>query len=307
MKFLFFFLLLFATQIVSANTIDDLKTNADVARFVFAIAKKQNKIRKGDVIILPADSLFANNGCYQEAHKMNCKTWEKADFNNDGKTDLLVYVVWKDDNTSLLAVIDNGDDTFKPVYVIRKYLGLLPDFPLAKPMMINGTQMLLYRACSGGDPSFKKTKGAQATDTLIFKFGNFIEYNPKPSTAAITGVHVETTMCFGTCPVFKLDVAADGTTTYTATKYNPETGVFTGTIDQEKLTQILSLINYIDVQKLDNNYSVDWTDDQTIKLKVQFADGSVKEITDYGMQGTYGLRYLYQIFFGLRAGQTWYE
>jgi hypothetical protein len=306
-KLLLFSLLLLLTHIASANAIDDLKNDGDVKRFMVVWLKKTYKIKEKDIAILPADSLFVNSGCYEEARKMDCKTWEKADFNNDGKTDLLVNVAGNGFNRNLMAVIDNGNNSFKLLNVVRKNYGLLPDLPLAKPILINGVQVLLYHACSGRHFSANKKSSPEKTDTLIFKFGNFVEYNPKSATVAITNIHVETTMCFGKCPVFKLDIAADGAATYSAEKFNPETGFFKGTIEREKLTQIISLINYIDIKNLNTNYDVNWTDDQTIKLSVQFADGSSKQITDYGMQGTYGLRYLYQIFFGLRSGQTWYE
>jgi hypothetical protein len=50
---------------------------------------------------------------------------------------------------------------------------------------------------------------------------------------------------------------------------------------------------------------VGWTDDQTAWLRIRFSDGTVKEIKDYGLKGTFGLRLIYSIFFDLRSNQDW--
>jgi hypothetical protein len=71
------------------------------------------------------------------------------------------------------------------------------------------------------------------------------------------------------------------------------------------LTEILGLINYIDPVKLKDEYKVSWTDDQTAWLRVRFSDGTVKEIKDYGLKGSFGLRLLYNKFFELRSSQVW--
>jgi len=47
------------------------------------------------------------------------------------------------------------------------------------------------------------------------------------------------------------------------------------------------------VKELKNNYSVNWTDDQTSTLTIIFKDHSRKVIRDYGMQGTFGLSAMY--------------
>lgn len=65
------------------------------------------------------------------------------------------------------------------------------------------------------------------------------------------------------------------------------------------------MINYIQLSSLKGRYRVNWTDDQTAKLEIKFNDGQVKEISDYGMIGTFGLDLLYEKFFTLRKTQEW--
>jgi hypothetical protein len=144
-------------------------------------------------------------------------------------------------------------------------------------------------------------------DTLVVKFGGFIEYNSHTDQSNVSKLSFSTTMCFGTCPVFDLYINSDGSAEYDANKYNPETGRFKGSIKAAKLNEIFALIGYLDLRKLQDNYKVDWTDDQTAKLEVKYKGGETKAITDYGLQGTLGLRLLYQHLFALRESQVWYE
>jgi len=67
----------------------------------------------------------------------------------------------------------------------------------------------------------------------------------------------------------------------------------------------VNLLNYIDFETLQDNYAVNWTDDQTAKLKVTYDNGKVKSIRDYGLLGTYGLDRVYQLLFELRENQKW--
>ena len=58
-----------------------------------------------------------------------------------------------------------------------------------------------------------------------------------------------------------------------------------------------------DTKKQD--YYVDWTDDQDCTLKVVYDNNKVKEVRDYGLIGTFGLKKLYQQLFELRFNQDW--
>jgi hypothetical protein len=60
-----------------------------------------------------------------------------------------------------------------------------------------------------------------------------------------------------------------------------------------------------DFETLQDNYAVNWTDDQTAKLKITYDNGKVKSIRDYGLLGTYGLDRVYQLLFELRENQKW--
>ena len=69
--------------------------------------------------------------------------------------------------------------------------------------------------------------------------------------------------------------------------------------------QRVKLLAYIDFPQLENNYSVNWTDDQTVELKIIYSSGKIKTISDYGASGSYGLKKVYKLLFDLRQNQNW--
>jgi len=222
----------------------------------------------------------------------------KMDINNDGLTDMIV------NGKYLFVVLDNGNSDFnfhfidRGSFLIRQYLLVSLD--------TSGSQPKIIVKDYDEEARYEKKVIRPNFDTLIFKYGGLVEYHTDTDSLEIAKLSFSTTMCFGTCPVFELDILADGTAEYHAQKYNPEEGVFKGKIDGNELTRLFALIKYINVRKLSDNYRVNWTDDQTCYLKVKYKNGMTKSIQDYGLIGTFGLEHLYNILFALRASQTWY-
>lgn len=145
------------------------------------------------------------------------------------------------------------------------------------------------------------------TDTLIYKFGGFVELNSfENTTPEIKSIYFETTPCFGSCPIFSLNIFKDGESFYLRhDNLEEKEANFKAKISPADFKQIIDLLKYINVMNLEGNYSVNATDMQTSKLTVYYANGSTKEINDYGLQGTLGLVRLYDLFFALRLIQKW--
>jgi len=142
-------------------------------------------------------------------------------------------------------------------------------------------------------------------DTLVWWRGGFIEYDPAPiADLRFESISVSTTMCFGKCPVFKMTVNADGSARYEAIQFEEKKGVFTGTVPPENLSGMIDLLKHIPVDRLAAHYQVDWTDDQTIFVEIRY-NGKVKQLSDYGLCGTFGLNRLYSYFFAWRKTVEW--
>lgn len=309
-----------------ANKIDSLKTSKDVEFFIASLVKQKYDCRYCIFHLAKPDSVNSYFSC-DSTIEWESYVWKKADFNRDGLTDLFAIIYQQDTVNSsfpqyqVYVVVDQKNNKFQ--------LNEIPNYFLfncysAKPIEINNYPCILYRhyktdytidTLPGIDTTYgvimprTQTNYFQIgrTDTLIYKFGGFIELNNTTTNIpAIKSIFFETTPCLGTCPIFSLNIFNDGTAYYIRDENFEETsGNFRGKINQTQLNEITALINYINIQKLNTFYEVNATDMQSCKLKVYFSDGSVKEINDYGLQGTLGLVRLYKLLFALRLNQQW--
>lgn len=294
---IFISILIFASQIVLGqkvlSKIDSISSNEEVEKFIHSLIKKKKEFT------LIADSA-------------NTQPFYKTDFDNNGLTDLLAigslptgYTMSKGRDSIIYSfdtfiVMNFGKDSVKMMSLGK---GLMPDFEL--PKITNDTILTLGQ---------KK---------LIFKFGNFIEFNPRPKIYKIKKIEYQTSPCYGTCPVFSIQIKEDKLGIFKAENHNSKTGVsiidylddkaslketrgtFKAVISDDAYSNIVDLLNYIDFPSLDENYSVNWTDDQSCFLKITYDSGKKKKISDYGLIGTYGLDRLYELIFELRFNQKW--
>lgn len=278
-------LLLLAAQLAAANAIDALKTVEDVQQF---LVKKVHKKWKGWTLIaeVPGDTATYGKGRFF-----------KMDINNDGLTDLVVNGMY------LMAVTDRGKGRYG-IHIIDDGSFMQEAYSLTDIVATGNGPLFVIKEKDLSN--YKKTTDTLGrTDTLIFKFGSFVEYNARPEDLQVLRIDFSTTACFGTCPVFELSVDAGGSATYNALQYNDREGKFTGTIEQAAYDKLLQTICYLNLPSLNDDYSVNWTDDQAVTLTVTFGNGQTKTIQDYGAIGTFGLKNLYSQLFALRLTQQW--
>ena len=295
------FSLLLISNILYANRIDSLKTDNDVLEFLKSANADFRSEKFNKIEVRSTETIRHDLNCGGIADQWQVKNWEKADFNNDGLTDLFVLLYWYD--YGVYVILDNGDGSFKLETLSNN---IFEKCELAKPIKINDQQLLLfYEKKQIPGRTAKDNKIKNQFDTLIYKSGGFVELNRQPSKYNIDSVEFHTSACYGSCPIFSIATDKNGNAVYNAGIYNPRQGKFFGTIKKKDVDDILGLINYLSISKLDNDYQVSWTDDQTCWVRIRFSDGSIKEIRDYGLRGTFGLRLLYNFFFDLRKNQDW--
>jgi len=149
---------------------------------------------------------------------------------------------------------------------------------------------------------------------LIFVFScTSQKVNPKYSK-----IEYEATPCFGFCPVFKMTINPDRTAVFEAEHFNfsekpskdefsnPREGTFTGTIKEEDYNTLLKLLDDLEVKNLKDKYGEkNITDLSTSYLRINFADGTSKNIQDYGKRGSEKLSKVYHFFENLRKNQDW--
>lgn len=304
-----------ATARISSE-IDDLKTKEAIENFI----RKSDTLYKKYELKRLQD--FDRNHSYDSinkilANKLNAKKYfEKADFDNNGYTDLMAI---GDDHT---CSADGKSCSFSPILLMNfgknntkifqlnlewgQTLVPMVEYEGEKPLLAIYRQKLT---------DWENKIYTQTKTRLTFKFGDLIEYNANPKENKITKIEFETSGCFGTCPVYKLTLDRDNISVFHAKYYNfsnderaeygKEEGVFYGKISNSKFDELQEILNYCDFENLRESYSVMHTDDQTALLTVTYNNGSVKKVSDYGMIGTFGLNFLYRKLAEVRFSQKW--
>jgi Domain of unknown function (DUF6438) len=275
--------ILFAVQVSRANEIDDLKTAKEVQKFLI---KKVSGEWKG---------INFFEGGFPDTSEYGKYKFFKIDLDNNGLTDLII------NGKYFLAVTDEGNGHYKSHFIDRGA------FSLASYTLVN----ILYKEkvplliITGYNESNGLLWDTTKKDTLVYKFNGFAEYNSTVGSLKIERIKFLTTGCFGTCPMFKMEIDNDRKAIYNAIEYNDKKGTFAATIDTASYNNIIETLNCIKLTSLKDDYEVRWTDDQHVTLEITFNNGLTKSISDYGAIGTFGLANLYDQIFLLRQTQTW--
>lgn len=118
--------------------------------------------------------------------------------------------------------------------------------------------------------------------------------------------------CYGSCPIFSLTINEDKSAEYilqlsdiTSKKYSDTIDIFKGTISDKDFTQLITLLNDSNFPLLKDTFRVSYTDAATCILKIKYDNNLVKTIFDDGQEGTYKLKKIYDLLFGLRENQNW--
>jgi hypothetical protein len=292
---------LLSSNFLFANKVDDLKTDDDVAKFIVSL--DSNLISKNNspkLVINSTEEINQNKSCTGLPLNWGLKNWQKVDFNNDGLTDLFAIALWYQYTT--FVAIDLGGDKFK---LIRINYSTFESCEVSKIIKSKFGTLLLFHTNKPDIVGTPFRRNHPETDTLIYKFGAFVELNKKSAKYKIDTIIFHSGMCLGTCPDFEIKITKNGKAEYKAGFYSKKQGLFKADLAEENFKEIKNLLNYINIKSLRNNYDVSWTDSPTCTIYIKFSDGSVKKIRDYGELGTFGLREVYNQFFQLTTNQYW--
>jgi len=89
-------------------------------------------------------------------------------------------------------------------------------------------------------------------------------------------ISLQRTACFGTCPIYKIEILSDYSGIYTGTKFVKNIGVLKFQLTTEDVNKILDYATKINFSKLKDEYSKPITDLPTTYIKIKN-----KKIKDY--------------------------
>jgi len=102
-----------------------------------------------------------------------------------------------------------------------------------------------------------------------------------------TIITLERTICFGTCPAYKLTISADGAVVFTGEDYVREKGTVHSNISKEQLKQLISEFTKSQYFSLRDSYISEedgcpesWTDSPTVTTSIRI-NGQYKSIVHY--------------------------
>ena len=89
-------------------------------------------------------------------------------------------------------------------------------------------------------------------------------------------IALQRTACFGTCPIYKIEILSDGSGIYTGTRFVENIGVKKFSISKKQLNIILTQAETIDFTNMQDEYSAPISD-----LPTTFIQIKDKKIRDY--------------------------
>ncbi len=270
----------------SHNKIDAVNSASDIDKILDSIDK-----RRFEVFIVKDPLSLAPPGCQEYAESLDAQPWTKADFDNNGLSDLLII----------------GNNYGHAVVVVLALPGNKYDVKTLTRGSFQGCSIPVVHTKGSQTFISYHTQGSQnSVKQLSYKFGDFVEMNGEPTDHAIEKIEIKISGCYGTCPSFEMSIERNGSATFKPIAFNKKRrGTYKTRIDDKSFGELSGLLNYIGFPTLSDSYSVSWTDDQTSVLTVTYDGGRKKKIVDYGLIGSFGLSRVYDMFFELRENQKW--
>lgn len=154
----------------------------------------------------------------------------------------------------------------------------------------------------------------------LFAFVLVLSCNSQSQTAKspYSVIEYKAGACFGFCPIFTMTINPDRTAVLEAEHFNftktpskdefskEREGTFKTTIKEADYKKLVTLLDGLNVKSLENKYGNHGvTDLSTAYLKIQFTDGTSKNVEDYGKRGSEKLIKVYQYFDSLKHNQDW--
>jgi hypothetical protein len=286
------------------TAIDNITTAAQAQQFVTSASEQYRnfvleetpKVYKGEFLLKRGGE---QTNCMELLKCVDIKSisnWAKADFDNNGRTDLLVWGSFSKYAKPITACfLDLGPQNIQTQVVSKR--NLVCDVITVITVRKRPAIQLAHLTYS------KQTSTNCQLDTIIHDGTGFIGYNAHPENYHIQQVRLSVSKCYGRCPVYTIEINSDLTINYQAIAYNKKQGSFTDSLDRNTVQSLYSLLSYIRFPNLEDRTRFVNPDLSTYTLTITYADGQEKKIGGTGYTEHLGLERVYRILADIKTQQ----
>ena len=299
-----------STKLIKRTKIDSLSNLNEIRNFV----KTVDSSLVDFICISPHTYLEKNSKLSQKLQKIESDipyfVSLKEDFDQNGYSDLILTGEYYKGCFNVIAIMNFGSDKYSVVPLTNEYNNPIPVYP--KLIYKNEIPIVeLYTL----PRAFQNVENDMYVQRLIYNYDRFLDYNEIQEEYKISQIEFNTTGCFGSCPVFDLEINKNSKSVFIAKYHNfnqklkadleKQEGTFETIIDKNDYKELCQILNFLQIKKFNDFYASGGTCQPSCTLKVYFDNGTVKTIEDYGKNGTVGLNFLYKKLSDLRFNQQW--
>lgn len=250
---------------------------------------------------------FANKRVTKQYRRAKVKAWTKADFDGNGRLDLLITGTHHDGKSKVICLLDMGAGKLVLEPFDRQFYRACP----IATVSYKGPQPIIEYA-DFAEPFLTEKLQDKQSFRLVYKYGGFIEYNPYPLTQALLdSIVYESTFAYHKVTEEKMTLAGSGQATYCAEAYpvleeNSKTYVLQKTtITAQALNTIQGLASYMANQPLKSVYRIGFNHIPHTTLTISYRGGQRLRVRDEGEIGAFSLMRLYTLLGQLHKSQSW--
>lgn len=294
-----------SSGVAKPGRIDSINQPEEVEKLVRSIDKNYSSFRIDKKLI------FEDENCFRLADLSKVKPIAKADFDKNGYTDMLVMGILNE-RPAILSLMGSASEKISLHLITRQFRRTCS---FAQVIYEDGNTLIEFKYFDGYFARVGYTEAVNSVK-LIIKYGGFIEYNPSPKKYDINKIEFRNDgRPWITSSEYSIEINSLGkahlvsksiTNDWQASpdSYDGYTKV-PGVSPDSLFATISGLLNYSDFSNLEDRYEIKATDHATGVLTIYYNDGKVKTISDYGLQGTYGLQRVYQTINSMRGSLVW--
>jgi hypothetical protein len=118
-------------------------------------------------------------------------------------------------------------------------------------------------------------------------------YADSTNQNSINKIVLSSTGCYGVCPIIDIEINESKEASFYCTAYCGDEGFHKGEMPKSKIDRLFQFFNFINIDTLDNSYSANHTDDETITVSFYNDNKHLKTVSDYGRKAPSEFIWLY--------------